>query len=319
MNSLYEDHRHHGHVRRTTAVIALLAAFTLSIVACASDAATEAGTVEEPASTLLDLSGLEWLGGDEFVGVHDAKNPDELDRPRVSILRVTGNPEGTVFRTLDLAWPDPLGASSDLESVAAIPGTSSLLLAESGDDGDPDFRRIFLTEWDGRQMSVVDDAPWPVDVFNVEGIAVTEVASGYVFVFAERAQGEPSTEIRWASFDPRTLEFGSFSSARFDNPDPDRFNRPIVGIDIDGRGRVYVVSAFDPDEDNGPFRSAVYRIGRLTDGEDGPQLVLRKKPAVVGNLDGLKTESVTVREVDDPEVFIGTDDENLGNVLRPLP
>lgn len=304
----------------TTGWVALVAALTLSLGACSSDDSSEESAVEEPASTLLDLSGLAWLGGDEFVGVHDAKNPDELDRPRVSILRFTGDPEGTVFRTVDLEWPDPLGASSDLESVAAIPGTDNVLFAESGDDGDPDFRRIFMATWDGEGMSVVDFAPWPVDVVNVEGMAVAEVGSGYVFVFAERAQGKPSTRIRWATFDPDTLGFGPFSSVRFDNPDSDRLNRPVVGIDIDGGGKVYVVSAFDPDADNGPFRSSVYRVGRLVDDDNGPQLTLREQPAVVGHLDGFKTESVTVGEFDGQrEIFIGTDDENLGNVLRPLP
>lgn len=311
------DQRRRG---RTTGLVAWLATLTLVLVACSSDDSGDEGGVEEPASTLPDLSGIGWLGGDEFVGVHDAKNPDELDRPRVSILRFTGDPEGTVFRTVDLEWPDPLGASSDLESVAAIPGTNNVLFAESGDDGDPDFRRVFMARWDGESMSVVDYAPWPVDVVNVEGMAVAEVGSGYVFVFAERAQGKPSTQIRWATFDPETLGFGSFSSVRFDNPDSDRLNRPVVGIDIDNRGKVYVVSAFDPDADNGPFRSSVYRVGRLVDDDNGPQLILREQPAVVGHVDGFKMESVTVGEVDGQrEIFIGTDDENLGNVLRPLP
>jgi hypothetical protein len=39
---------------------------------------------------LPDLSGLAWMGEDLFVAVHDAKNPDELDRPRVSILALPG-------------------------------------------------------------------------------------------------------------------------------------------------------------------------------------------------------------------------------------
>lgn len=46
---------------------------------------------------------------------------------------------------------------------------------------------------------------------------------------------------------------------------------------------------------------------------------LRDRPAA-GQVDGFKTESVAVREIDGTvEIFIGTDDENLGNVLRPLP
>jgi hypothetical protein len=299
----------------------LPAALILLVTACGSEDGSGAGGAQEPASVLLDLSGLAWLGGDEFVGVHDAKNPDELDRPRVSILTLASDSQGTLFRTVDLDWPEPLGASSDLESVAAVSGTTYILFAESGDDNDPDFHRIFLATWDGESMAIVDFVPWPVEVFNVEAIAVAAVGSGYTFVFAERAEGMPSTQIQWATFDPETLTFfGSFSSVTFENPDPDRANRPVVGMEIDSHGNVYVVSAFDPDVDDGPFRSSVYVAGRFVDEGNGPQLILNEEPVVVGHIDGFKTESVTVREIDGVvEVFIGTDDENLGNVLRPLP
>jgi hypothetical protein len=298
-------------------LVSLVAALTLVVAACGSDDANGRGG-EEPASTLLDLSGLAWLGGDQFVGVHDAKNPDELDRPRVSILTLASDSEGTLFRTVDLDWPEPLGSSSDLESVAAIPGTSDLLFAESGDD--PDFDRIFLVTWDGESMAVVNYTSWPINVSNVEAIAVAGVGSGHVFVFGERAEGMASTQIQWAAFDPESLTFGSFSSVTFDNPDPDRVNRPLVGMDIDSHGNVYIVSAFDPDVDNGPFRSSVYLAGRFVEEGNGPQLILDEEPAVVGHVDGFKTESVTVREIDGAvEIFIGTDDENLGNVLRLLP
>ena len=40
-----------------------------------------------PVQKLLDFSGLAWLGGDRFLIVHDAKNPDELNRDRVSLLK----------------------------------------------------------------------------------------------------------------------------------------------------------------------------------------------------------------------------------------
>lgn len=297
----------------------LLAVLTV-LSACGDDDGSGGGGADEPASNLLDLSGLAWLEGNRFVGVHDAKNPDELDRPRVSILTLATGPEGTSFRTVDLDWPEPLGPSSDLESVAKIPGTSDLLLAESGDDGDPDFRRIFHVRWDGQNMGLIDYAFWPVDIFNVEAIAVAQVASGYIFAFAERAEGMPFTEIRWAAFDPQSLTFGAFSSATFDNPDPERANRPVVGMDVDSRGYVYVVSAFDPDVDEGPFESAVYLVGQFVAQAGTTDLILDDEPELVGRVDGFKTESVTLREIGgEVEIFIGTDDENLGNVLRPLP
>jgi hypothetical protein len=303
---------------RSAVLVSLLVAMTLFVAGCGND--DGGATPDEPVSKLPDLSGLAWLGGDHFVGVHDAKNPDELDRPRVSVLTLPTGPEGMLSRTVDIDWPDPLGPSSDLESVASIPGTDDLLFAESGDDNDPDFRRLFLARWDGEDIRVIGSTIWPVDIFNVEATAVAAVAGGHIFVYAERAEGEPSTQIRWADFEPADLTFGRFSSVTFDNPDPDRANRPVVGMDIDTKGNLYVVSAFDPDEDDGPFQSSIYVVGRFVGGEGGPALILDEVPELIGRVDGFKTESVSVREVNDAvEVFIGTDDENLGNVMRPLP
>lgn len=302
-----------------SALAAGLLGCALLLAACGDDGDGN-GSGDAPASTLLDLSGLAWLDGDRFVGVHDAKNPDELDRPRVSILTLPVGQNGITYRTVDLDWPDLFGPSSDLESVARIPGSDDLLFAESGDDGDPDFRRIFLVRWDGEGLALVDFTFWPVDVFNVEAIAVGSIEGETIFAFAERAEGLPATEIRWARFDPATLEFGEFSSATFANPDPGRANRPVVGMDIDADGNTYIVSAYDPDEDDGPFLSAVYRAGRFVRVGGDVLLELLPKPEVMAQVDGFKTESVAVRPGDGAVgLFIGTDDENLGNVLRPLP
>jgi len=92
-------------------------------------------------------------------------------------------------------------------------------------------------------------------------------------------------------------------------------------MDVDSAGRLYIAAAYDPkgtvsDPDNGPFRSAVYAIGRIVD----DAVVLDAEPKILGLLDGLKVESVTVRELDgEKQIFVGTDDENYGGILRLLP
>ena len=93
------------------------------------------------------------------------------------------------------------------------------------------------------------------------------------------------------------------------------------GLDGDSAGRLYVAATYDPegtvsDPDNGPFRSAVYAIGRVAD----DAVVLDTEPQILGLLDGLKVESVTVREHDgEKQIFVGVDDENYGGILRLLP
>jgi hypothetical protein len=63
---------------------------------------------------LPDLSGLAWMGEDLFVAVHDAKNPDELDRPRMSILAVPRSLGGVLWRSVDVDFPND--KSNDLRA-----------------------------------------------------------------------------------------------------------------------------------------------------------------------------------------------------------
>ncbi|HEX2142754.1 MAG TPA: hypothetical protein VHK28_10875 [Candidatus Limnocylindria bacterium] len=303
---------------RTLVVALLLAAPTPS-------SGQDATSGRRVAATLPDLSGLAWLSDDVFVGVHDAKNPKENDRPRVSLLWLPASPEGITWRPVELAWPEPLGPSSDLESAARIPGTRSLLLVESGEGkaaGEP-ARRIFLAERVDQDLRIAATAEWPASVKNVEGTAVARVGNRLIFIYAERAQGQPSTNIRWAPLELQPLGFGAFQEVTFPSPDPPGPDaRPVSAIEVDDAGRLYAASAFDPGDDNGPFRSAVWRIGRVEAGDDrGPRVVLDAQPQRLATLDGLKVESLAARQGSgsDTLLYVGTDDENYGGTLRPLP
>jgi hypothetical protein len=277
------------------------------------------------ASNLPDLSGLAWFGGDCFLAVHDAKVKGESGNPRLSLLYLPADSQGILWKP---QMPEFHGSrSNDLESAARIPGTKDILLVESGDNGNPRFQRIFKARVEEDYIRISDVTRWPVPVYNVEASAVGAVGGRFVFMFAERAQNLDSTDLCWAEFDPEALSFGAFQAVTFLNPDPKAFNRPVVAMDLDSSGRIYIASAFDaeaaglPDPDNGPFASAVYCIGELAEVRDKPQVNLFDGPRLQGTLDGLKVESVAVRESDEHglQIFVGTDDENYGATLRLLP
>jgi hypothetical protein len=160
-------------------------------------------------------------------------------------------------------------------------------------------------------------------VSNVEGAAVAHVGEQLIFVFAERAEGQRSTPLRWASLTVRPLAFGSFQEVTFTSPDPTGpYARPVTAIEIDESGRIYVASGVDPGNDNGPFRSVIWRIGRIeADGSGKPGVILDERPQRLATLDSLKVEGLVLRqEADgDPDIFIGTDDENYGGILRLVP
>lgn len=274
---------------------------------------------------LLDLSGLAWLGGDRFLAVHDAKNPDEPDRVRVSFLKSPQSLEGVQWKPLEVAFPG--GASSDLESAAAVPGTSQVLLVESGDDAGR-YQRIFLADTSETGVSIAGVVEWGAfnQVYNVEATAVVQGAGGYRFLWAERSSGKQATSIKWADMTLSPFSIGStIGEAAFALPadlvgadGKPLYSRPVVGMDVGSAGQVYVVAAYDPegtvpDPDNGPFRSAVLKIGTMT--ADG--LVLDPAPTMLLRVEGFKAESVVIAG-DPPQIYIGTDDENYGGVLRRL-
>jgi hypothetical protein len=277
------------------------------------------------ANAVPDISGLAWIEGDSFLAVHDAKNPLENNRPRVSMLWLPKSLDGITWEPLSVEWPSPLGSSSDLESITRIPGTDYFLLVESGEGrlDHSQFRRVFLIEIRNRQAVLLSFAELPGPVNNIEGSGVARLGSRLIFLCAERGDNRLSTEVYWTDLQLRPLRFGSFQKAYFK---PLGFTgqnkRPVSAIEVDSLGRIYIASAYDPDDDNGPFSSVIWRAGRIQAGRNNRvRLAFQSKPLRLATLDGLKVESLAIREAKAGlvELFAGTDDENYGGAMRAIP
>jgi len=273
-----------------------------------------------PVQKLLDLSGLAWMGGNTFLAVHDAKFEGEATRVRVSLLKAPTSLDGILWKPLRPRFPG--GLSNDLESASRIPGTRKVLLVESRDDRSA-YDRIYLARAGRNQVRIFDFTEWTsfADPYNVEGTAVANTEDGYLFLWAEREDGGETTLVQWRDLTLKPFAIGNGDtegSISFSLPSElaELYNRPLVGMDVSPSGEIYIVTAYDSGEDDGPYRSAVLKIGRIE--ESG--VVLDAEPTVVSTLDGLKVESVTVRiDGENDELFIGSDDENYGGTLRPLP
>jgi hypothetical protein len=302
--------------------VALCALFAM--LAAASPEARIADQSKRAATSLPDLSGLAWVEGDTFLALHDAKNPEEISLPRASLMWLPKSGNTLTWKPLDVKWPEPLGPSGDLESIARIPGTRYFLLAESGEGTHEGkrFGRIFLAELDGDDLKIVSFINWPVPVTNIEGMAAARINERFVLLFAERADNQPSTIVRYADLQIEPLRVGRvrqtvFTSAGFSGP----MMRPVSAIEVDDRGRIYISSAFDPDDDNGPFRSRICEAGRIRESRGGIAIEFYRAPRNLVTLDGLKVESLAVRHsrAKSRELFFGTDDENYGGALRYVP
>mgnify|MGYP001226674170 CR=1 FL=1 len=137
----------------------------------------------KPATTLADLSGLAWTGGDSFAAVHDAKVEDELFKPRVANLQLPASLRGITFT--DQRTPFRGRTPNDLESIARIPGSNNILLVESGDSkSDPAIQRIFKASVQKNRVRITSQTTWPVNILNVEGTAVAKLDDRFFFVFA---------------------------------------------------------------------------------------------------------------------------------------
>ena len=279
---------------------------------------------------LLDISGLAWIQDNTFLAVSDAKNPDEKAFTRVSLLGLPNSLSGINFNALKLKFPG--GLSNDLESAAGIPGTNKVLLVESANNNGA-YQRIFLADVGENSVAIKETVTWTdfTSVYNVEGSAVADTHSGLIFIWAERNTQQQSTEVKWTDLQLKPFaigQSGEVNSVTFtlpaglidQNGDP-LYNRPIVGLDVDSAGNLYSVASFDPeglvpDPDIGPFRSIVFKIGQVV----ADDVVLDAEPTTMSILDSLKVESVAIRENGHGvEIFVGTDDENYGGILRKLP
>jgi len=267
--------------------------------------------------TLLDLSGLAWVEDDLFLAVHDAKdNAEKHDWPRASFIQLPESElEGTRWRIVDLDFPGPEGRGSDMESICSIPGGGGFLFCESGQEGEGD-RRIFHVVRDGDGLVIDSHMTWPVEIHNVEATEVCEVDGQLVFLYAERADSKPSTQLRWAPFTTAPLQIGEFRELTYSCPDPTGEGaRPLVALDVDASGNLYTVAAYDSGLDDGGYRSVVWRIGQI---KSSDTVELLDEPVRQGILDGLKVESLAVRVEADgtKQLFLGTDDEHFGGILR---
>lgn len=281
--------------------------------------------LERRTEPMPDVSGLAWVERDTFLAVHDAKNPEENHLPRVSLLRLPRSSEGVSWRPLDVAWPAPAAKSSDLESVARIPGTSLFLLVESGEGGRGGrrFGRIFLAALDGESLTIRSATEFPYPVKNVEGSAVSRLGGRLVFMWAERGDGQAGTQLSWADLQLEPFKLGAPRQTFFRPAhSTGKHWRPVSAIDVDGQGQVFIASAYDPEDDGGPFASVIWRAGQVRVNRAGLVTVeLLGAPRQVARLDGLKVEGLAIRERGRGvgELFVGVDDENYGGALRQIP
>jgi hypothetical protein len=301
----------------------VLAAVLAVTVACAGTSEPpQTATAAPPAAaqanrTLPPVSGLGCLPGGGFLVVTDVKNDPSQTGAMPPLLRVLPASKGSTWEPVTVLWPDPDGSPNDLESVAVIPGTDSFLIVESS-SRENRFGRIFQVAADGRLLGFTSLIP---PVTNVEGTAVARVGERLVFIDSERGEDQADTSIRWFELRLDPLTLGQPRSTELRLPEPaGTHHRHISALEVDGQGRIFAVSTVDPG-DPGPFRSIVWEIGQVEESAGLPAVTLLREPRRLATVDGFKVEALAACPSADGKerLFIGTDDEDYGGAIRPLP
>lgn len=305
----------------------LINLFFLVIVSCTAPPPAQikpSENVSKPwtkVSGLPDLSGIEWIRGDYFLAVHDAKYPSEKDRPRISILHNKNGGDDFTWKHLDVQWPDKKDPASDLESIAHIPGTRSFLLCESGNSGDRHTRIFHSVLDEENNVTIKEVVNWPVKIYNVEASAVIRIKEQNYFVYAERAHGKNNTELKWARLELNPLRFGTFYSVKYSAGVTGNGYRSIVALSATPDGDLFAVAAYDPNREDGPFRSYVSNIGQLKLNDKGvPVFIAANQFAKILEQEGNKIEGLTLveKKKGNQQLFAGTDDEALGATFKKV-
>lgn len=280
--------------------------------------AVAAGAQNPGRQTLPDLSGLAWIGGNRFLSVHDAKAPGAT---RASLVLAPDAYNADLGHPLKVQneGPEPF----DLECCIRIPqkpegpaGPPAFLLLESGSN--QERRRIFRTTFNGDGDTLrLETLAYLPERREVEGAALAWYGDKLMVFFADRGEGKKSVEIEWAEVrSGQTLI--PLGSVKFKAPVPvEEHLRLVSSLEVDSDGELYSASAID-NGDAGPFRSKVWHIGKLKTKHGEPDVKLLSQPELLATLDGLKAESLAIRETGDhkKELFVGTDDEFYGGVMR---
>ena len=144
-----------------------------------------------------------------------------------------------------------------------------------------------------------------------EGVALTTApGGGLTLAWSYRGDGPKPGVLNWQRFSVESGPTGPVQSAEIRVPYPTANVRHLADLRIDSAGIVYVVGAADPGDD-GPFSSALYAVGTLS--EKG--FVPNPDPTPLRRFPHHKVEAFEMLPGADGGFVFGTDDENLGTWL----
>lgn len=248
----------------------------------------------------------------DVVIVRDNKNAGEN---RIATVRLR---RGKAPVTTPLTWNGPLPV--DVEGLDAVPGWPNhyIALASAGT-----AYHIVIAGGTATVQGRLAPLPDRKDGDNYESFALFRAGHRLFAIWATRGKNEEKSIVRTA---PATIGKASFDigaiadTKQFAVPYPSEDEvRHVSDLKVLRNGTILISSAHDPNDDNGPFSSAVYKAGRLSFKKHGKPVLELKAANRLRPLrkfttqDDRKVEAVVT--LPGGQAIWGTDDENLGGSL----
>ena len=253
------------------------------------------------------ISGVAAIDDTHFLVVHDNKKPDQ---PRLGLVEWQ---KGQKPALTPLKWCDDT-LPIDLEAVTAVPDHKGdyLVLESKGQ-----VSRIHLEE-QGSACKTLMRFPLPgiTQESNLEGLSLYCRRSGVcVLLWAERGDDKTPANLSWASFDlEKNTVANKVEHFPFKAPYPETNLRSISDIVVDQYGTVLVSATSDPGDD-GPFKSAIYTLGKFS-AKGILTIAEPKTPDFKFDAENIKIEALT--QPASGSLLMGSDDENKGGRLALL-
>jgi hypothetical protein len=153
----------------------------------------------------------------------------------------------------------------------------------------------------------------------MESLALHCFANNCVLAWAERGDDKQAAKLSWAKFDVSTGTVSTPEDKAFEfaAPYPIGNRRSLSDIAVDVDGVLWGSAVSDPGDD-GPFRSALYKLGQFSVSDNEIRWTAYKNgdPESKYDAENIKIEGISFVK---QGLIMATDDENKGSKIAVKP
>jgi hypothetical protein len=249
-----------------------------------------------------EVSGFAPLNNEELLAVRDTK-PFHIGS---SVLGTVDKESGT-YTALEVDW-SATGLPFDLEAIAAREPGGQDFLAVEGSRFFGRTPRLMELEVSPEGSRSIKAHKLPKLGQEIEGMVISagQTQDTQNLILAGRGDGTEPSRIYWGTLDDDGLHFSEQGQTGVEVRGPSTGTddqRDVTELVADQDGTLWASSTATVGS-VGEYRSAVYQLGRLTQGEQPFAL----EPGEAFFVDGPKIEAL---QIDQGKIYMGSDNESL--------